>query len=798
MSQSLLIKKGLEGLFSPEKKFESEAAYGRKILYVAWAVEILAAAIGLTIAWATAYDAYNANDNPDESALISAIIGGLPFLVIAVIEPTKIPLAGGFYKTRILGWKILILIALVGLTTVTFETMFNGLERNLTNVTKEVVDADNDIRFLSDQLDETKRELEDLRSKSVTALTSDLQKALDKLRSDYQSDVNGIRETSESQIFPLENEKVSKQNAFIAIGGEAGKTTQAQIDVLRAKINDLQNSIQKLQNERDEKIQTYKDDALTTAAGNQAGTQNKIDRLKSEKIEALEEIKGHKTAINESEDKLENQLTKFGDTLDVKLTKLDGEETEEISRLGIFDPSQPVKNRYATRRESLVEATEEKKQNARNSAARIKNESNIAIKNLQDKVNDLDRQIQKEIAGAPPGIPVIDQEEIDKISAQYDAKISQLRTQELKAQSDISDAIEAQTGVAEKDKEKLRDQIAVLDERIEGIAASRDRSLEDRLTDYSAAKADLEKARNERILDIKREKDAIPGLEKKVVNLSNQIDKTKKVKREASYESQIYRLAALAYGKADVADVTRDQIKVVSVVWFGSIALIVSTIGTILALISYILRDPEAFVERPRMSIALRIGRLSYVLFGRVSRLLLTLINVLTATIKLLISMAEIFRGFIGVPLQRAVRRTLAAYRRRLNNPRIVEIVKEVEVEKVVEKEVEKIVEKEIERIIEKEVPVDKVVIKEVPKEIVRKELVYVPLYSTEAGLVDATTELRGAKPHLYREHNSEREGNSKSASYQKQSGRDLRDSVETNPTKEEGIASEDIAKVAE
>jgi len=160
--------------------------------------------------------------------------------------------------------------------------------------------------------------------------------------------------------------------------------------------------------------------------------------------------------------------------------------------------------------------------------------------------------------------------------------------------------------------------------------------------------------------------------------------------------------------------------------------------------------------------------------------------------------MAEIFRGFIGVPLQRAVRRTLAAYRRRLNNPRIVEIVKEVEVEKVVEKEVEKIVEKEIERIIEKEVPVDKVVIKEVPKEIVRKELVYVPLYSTEAGLVDATTELRGAKPHLYREHNSEREGNSKSASYQKQSGRDLRDSVETNPTKEEGIASEDIAKVAE
>ena len=41
-----------------------------------------------------------------------------------------------------------------GLTGVTFETMFNGLERNLTSVTKKVVDAENDIVFLSDQVAE--------------------------------------------------------------------------------------------------------------------------------------------------------------------------------------------------------------------------------------------------------------------------------------------------------------------------------------------------------------------------------------------------------------------------------------------------------------------------------------------------------------------------------------------------------------------------------------------------------------------------------------------------------------------
>ena len=89
-----------------------------------------------------------ANDKDDISPL-NSILGALPFLVIAVIEPTKIPLAGDSTRPN-LGWKILILVTLLGLTGVTFETMFNGLERNLTSA-KKVVDAENDI-VLSDQV----------------------------------------------------------------------------------------------------------------------------------------------------------------------------------------------------------------------------------------------------------------------------------------------------------------------------------------------------------------------------------------------------------------------------------------------------------------------------------------------------------------------------------------------------------------------------------------------------------------------------------------------------------------------
>ena len=51
---------------------------------------------------------------------------------------------------------------------------------------------------------------------------------------------------------------------------------------------------------------------------------------------------------------------------------------------------------------------------------------------------------------------------------------------------------------------------------------------------------------------------------------------------------------------------------------------------------------------------------------------------------------------------------------------------------------------------------VEKIVIQEVPVEIVRKELVYVPLYSTESGLIDASTQLKGAVPALGGDHKDE------------------------------------------
>ena len=141
---------GLAGLLGEdnEKKFARERSFGKKLLITAWAVEIMAALLGLLIAFFMSYDAYNNTADQGTSAIFNAILGGLPFLLIAIIEPTKIPLAGGLYKVKHWGWKTLILAALLGLTFVTFETMFTGLERQVENLTEQISRGENKIKNL--------------------------------------------------------------------------------------------------------------------------------------------------------------------------------------------------------------------------------------------------------------------------------------------------------------------------------------------------------------------------------------------------------------------------------------------------------------------------------------------------------------------------------------------------------------------------------------------------------------------------------------------------------------------------
>ena len=137
--------------------------------------------------------------------------------------------------------------------------------------------------------------------------------------------------------------------------------------------------------------------------------------------------------------------------------------------------------------------------------------------------------------------------------------------------------------------------------------------------------------------------------------------------------NQIYRLTKTWTGKDDACDITQDDLKFTQIIWFGSQALIVSGLGTLLAFGGLVIKFPPPPLNK-------------------------------------------------GRPIKDRIRILLVAVRRRLNAPKIVTEI----IEKIIEKPVEVI----------KEVPVDKVVFKDVPREVVRRELVHVPLYTNDVDLL--------------------------------------------------------------
>ena len=88
----------MQDLFKQLEIFEKEVRYGKQLYIIAWGVEIIAVGLGLFIAVSIAYDAYSTYPTPTTSQTLNATIGALPFFAIAIVELTKIPLAGGFIK----------------------------------------------------------------------------------------------------------------------------------------------------------------------------------------------------------------------------------------------------------------------------------------------------------------------------------------------------------------------------------------------------------------------------------------------------------------------------------------------------------------------------------------------------------------------------------------------------------------------------------------------------------------------------------------------------------------------------
>ncbi|MER9470309.1 hypothetical protein NKI82_31380 [Mesorhizobium sp. M0482] len=101
------------------------ASYGQWTYRGAWALEIAAAAIVLTTGVALGVQAFSASESVTAMDLTLA---SAPFLMVAIAELTKIPIATLLFSASWF-WKPMILVFLLILASITFETVFMGMER---------------------------------------------------------------------------------------------------------------------------------------------------------------------------------------------------------------------------------------------------------------------------------------------------------------------------------------------------------------------------------------------------------------------------------------------------------------------------------------------------------------------------------------------------------------------------------------------------------------------------------------------------------------------------------------------
>ena len=164
--------------FFPKSK---TAPMGKKLIYFAWAIEILVASVGFTIAMLFFFSKGQSGISAEDlsaSLKLDSYIVGLAFLVVTIMELAKIPLATAFYYAGKTFWKILFVIALIAVNFSTFETIVQGFElgyynrlelvdvemdkqRNIEKKIKDINSSKSTIRFEIEQLTLDINDLED-------------------------------------------------------------------------------------------------------------------------------------------------------------------------------------------------------------------------------------------------------------------------------------------------------------------------------------------------------------------------------------------------------------------------------------------------------------------------------------------------------------------------------------------------------------------------------------------------------------------------------------------------------------
>ena len=717
MSETGAMQQALTGLLDPEERFKAEESAGKKILATAWVVEIIAASIGLFIAWTQAWRAIYNLDDPNFNHWLNAILGALPFLLIAIIEPMKIPLAAGLYRVKHFGWKLLILFGLLGLTAVTFETMLTGLETQNYNVTRVVTDANIKILKINNELETKIKQLREIEDNTKEKTIVDSEKGISAIRDSANENRESINKEMEQRVNPLIERKKEIQDTIASLVSLDDSSTDGLEASAVSEKDSLNKQLESIRNRVENEINNYTKsiDNKNKSARNQS--EKLVSDLENQERDIKSEINDLKIKKGAERESYRKSVQDSKRLLEIKLSSISNRFEKELGDCSIFSCG-GVRTRKSNE-ESAAQAE------SQSDLDNLKTENNAIIAEIDNEILRL-REKAEGITRSPNSsviVETVDPKKIERINQRYATRIKRIE----KKIEDINDELrrirQDRSGRSKLKLAQLEKQLEPIDDQIKYIQDQFGPRLKAVTAKMEAEITALQDGRERELASIDVRRKRIDGLKIDIERLKGEKDEQFGKKRVASMESPIYRLTALVYGVSDIVDIKQEQLKWVSGIWFGSIAFIAATVGTVLALISFILRDPQAFTEKERWYRTKNLKRLTRLGVLRIFSLIRASTQLILGLVVLLTGLRHLMNGFFGRKLQRSVRRLNVSFRKRLHSPRL----------KIIEREVEVV------REVIKEVPVDRVVTTEVPVEVVRERVLHVPIASDDLSILEIT-----------------------------------------------------------
>ena len=265
--------------------------------------------------------------------------------------------------------------------------------------------------------------------------------------------------------------------------------------------------------------------------------------------------------------------------------------------------------------------------------------------------------------------------------AELSKKIKNLESQRAIKELELQSAKIGNGEISDTRSSALITKIDQINQEIKTLNQRHDAELEQIRSSRNAVQQDYELSKKQIETKSLEARKSIPKLEELLAKNNDTIMSLEADLTEKAQQNQIYRFAQKVGKYEDILLVKEKDLTFVSILWFGSIALVCATVGTILALISNIMTDPDAFVQKQQ--------------------------------------------NRNNNKLARSIRKMLLAFRKRLQlKQKIIKVDVPIEVEKIVEIEVivEKIVEKPVVQEVDKLVP----------------EIVPIPVFVPNGGDVDA------------------------------------------------------------